>query len=300
MPVVCDVFDAEGVRAAVERRAARGRAARADRPAARARPAQDGGAGGRQRPHPHRGHAQPGRGGGRRGRATDGRAEHRVRVRADGRGPEAGGRPALGRRPVALVAQRRGAARAGGRGHADRGHRGPGAALRVVLRPRLGVRGRTATSTREVRRRRFPIVGHGSGVFSFIHVDDAADATVAAVERGAPGIYNVVDDEPAPMREWLPGLRRGDRCEAAAAGAALPGAAARRADTRRRWRPTCAVPRTSRRRPSSAGRHATRAGVRGSARRSGSRHGMKMPGRANGVFTPVPGSPSLPPSKTVI
>ena len=57
---------------------------------------------------------------------------------------------------------------------------------------------------REVRRRRFPIVGRGSGVFSFIHVDDAADATVAAVERGAPGIYNVVDDEPAPLREWLP------------------------------------------------------------------------------------------------
>jgi nucleoside-diphosphate-sugar epimerase len=57
---------------------------------------------------------------------------------------------------------------------------------------------------REVRRRRFPLVGRGSGVFSFIHVDDAADATLAAVGRGAPGIYNVVDDEPAPMREWLP------------------------------------------------------------------------------------------------
>jgi nucleoside-diphosphate-sugar epimerase len=57
---------------------------------------------------------------------------------------------------------------------------------------------------REVRRRRFPVVGKGSGVFSFIHVDDAADATVAAVERGAPGIYNVTDDEPAPLREWLP------------------------------------------------------------------------------------------------
>jgi 2-alkyl-3-oxoalkanoate reductase len=57
---------------------------------------------------------------------------------------------------------------------------------------------------REVGRRRFPVVGKGSGVFSFIHVDDAADATVAAVERGAPGIYNVVDDEPAPLRDWLP------------------------------------------------------------------------------------------------
>ena len=60
------------------------------------------------------------------------------------------------------------------------------------------------TSTEDVRRRRLPIVGKGSGVFSFIHVDDAADATVAAVERGVPGVYNVTDDEPAPMREWVP------------------------------------------------------------------------------------------------
>jgi nucleoside-diphosphate-sugar epimerase len=60
------------------------------------------------------------------------------------------------------------------------------------------------TSTDDVRRRRMPIVGKGSGVFSFIHVDDAADATVAAVERGAPGVYNITDDEPAPMREWVP------------------------------------------------------------------------------------------------
>ena len=60
------------------------------------------------------------------------------------------------------------------------------------------------TSTEDVRRRRLPIVGKGSGVFSFIHVDDAADATVAAVERGAPGVYNVTDDEPAPMSEWVP------------------------------------------------------------------------------------------------
>jgi nucleoside-diphosphate-sugar epimerase len=60
------------------------------------------------------------------------------------------------------------------------------------------------TSTDDVRRRRLPIVGKGSGVFSFVHVDDAADATVAAVERGAPGVYNVTDDEPAPMTEWVP------------------------------------------------------------------------------------------------
>jgi len=56
----------------------------------------------------------------------------------------------------------------------------------------------------QVRRRRFPIVGGGGGTFSFIHTDDAASATVAAVDRGAPGIYNVVDDEPATEREWLP------------------------------------------------------------------------------------------------
>jgi nucleoside-diphosphate-sugar epimerase len=55
-----------------------------------------------------------------------------------------------------------------------------------------------------VRRRRYPIVGDGGGVFSFVHVDDAAAATVAAVEGGAPGVYNIVDDDPAPMRDWLP------------------------------------------------------------------------------------------------
>ena len=59
-------------------------------------------------------------------------------------------------------------------------------------------------AAQDVRRRRFPIVGKGGGVWSWIHVDDAASATVAAIERGAPGIYNVVDDDPAPLREWLP------------------------------------------------------------------------------------------------
>jgi nucleoside-diphosphate-sugar epimerase len=56
----------------------------------------------------------------------------------------------------------------------------------------------------QVRGRRFPIVGSGDGIFSYIHIDDAAAATLAAVERGRPGIYNVVDDDPAPVREWLP------------------------------------------------------------------------------------------------
>jgi nucleoside-diphosphate-sugar epimerase len=57
-----------------------------------------------------------------------------------------------------------------------------------------------------VRARRMPIVGKGTGVWSFIHLDDAAAATVAAVERGEVGIYNIVDDEPAPVAGWLPHL----------------------------------------------------------------------------------------------
>ncbi|MDX6650421.1 MAG: hypothetical protein QOJ97_2372 [Solirubrobacteraceae bacterium] len=55
-----------------------------------------------------------------------------------------------------------------------------------------------------VAKRGFPIVGDGGGVFSFVHVDDAARAGVAAVEGDARGVFNVVDDEPAPLREWLP------------------------------------------------------------------------------------------------
>jgi 2-alkyl-3-oxoalkanoate reductase len=57
-----------------------------------------------------------------------------------------------------------------------------------------------------VRKRRFPIVGSGDGVSSFIHLDDAAAATVLALEHDGPAIYNIVDDEPAPVREWLPVL----------------------------------------------------------------------------------------------
>jgi nucleoside-diphosphate-sugar epimerase len=58
----------------------------------------------------------------------------------------------------------------------------------------------------QVRKRKLPVVGDGGGVWSFIHVEDAADATVAAIEHGAPGIYNVVDDEPAPVKVWLPAI----------------------------------------------------------------------------------------------
>ena len=57
-----------------------------------------------------------------------------------------------------------------------------------------------------VRKRKFPIVGAGGGVMSFIHLDDAAAATVLALEHDGPAIYNLVDDEPAPVREWLPVL----------------------------------------------------------------------------------------------
>jgi nucleoside-diphosphate-sugar epimerase len=57
-----------------------------------------------------------------------------------------------------------------------------------------------------VRNRRFPIVGDGGAIWSFVHVDDAAAATALALERGHPGVYNIVDDDPAPVREWLPEL----------------------------------------------------------------------------------------------
>jgi 2-alkyl-3-oxoalkanoate reductase len=57
-----------------------------------------------------------------------------------------------------------------------------------------------------VRKRQFPIIGKGGGVWSFIHLEDAAAAAVLALERDAAGVYNVVDDEPAPLREWLPVL----------------------------------------------------------------------------------------------
>ena len=66
-----------------------------------------------------------------------------------------------------------------------------------------------------IRERKFPVVGDGGGVWSFVHIADAAEATVAAVTRGRPGIYNIVDDEPAPVAEWLPAA-------ASAAGARPP------------------------------------------------------------------------------
>jgi nucleoside-diphosphate-sugar epimerase len=66
-----------------------------------------------------------------------------------------------------------------------------------------------------LRRRQVPVIGNGAGIWSFLHVQDAASAAVAALDRGAAGVYNIVDDEPAPVSEWLPVL-------AAAVGAKPP------------------------------------------------------------------------------
>jgi nucleoside-diphosphate-sugar epimerase len=65
-----------------------------------------------------------------------------------------------------------------------------------------------ATMAKLIRKRQFPLVGSGGGVWSFIHIEDAATATVAAIERGSRGVYQIVDDEPASVREWLPALAK--------------------------------------------------------------------------------------------
>ena len=75
--------------------------------------------------------------------------------------------------------------------------------------------GATDDQVELIRKRQFPLVGAGTGYTSWLHVDDAASATVLAVERQARGVFNIVDDEPAPVSEWLPHL-------AARAGAKRP------------------------------------------------------------------------------
>jgi len=77
------------------------------------------------------------------------------------------------------------------------GFYGPGTAISLAPDAQMAV---------PIRKRQFPIVGGGGGVWSHVYIDDAAAATVAAVNHGEPGVYNVVDDEPAPVREWLPVL----------------------------------------------------------------------------------------------
>ena len=59
-----------------------------------------------------------------------------------------------------------------------------------------------------IRARKLPLAGKGTGVWSFIHIEDAAAATVEAIEHGKRGVYNVVDDDPAPVSEWLPALAK--------------------------------------------------------------------------------------------
>jgi nucleoside-diphosphate-sugar epimerase len=75
--------------------------------------------------------------------------------------------------------------------------------------------GATDDQVELIRKRRLPLVGRGTGYFSWVHLDDAASATVLAVEQHATGVFNIVDDEPAPVSEWLPYL-------AACAGAKPP------------------------------------------------------------------------------
>jgi nucleoside-diphosphate-sugar epimerase len=65
---------------------------------------------------------------------------------------------------------------------------------------------REGSIAEDLARRRLPVIGRGGGVWSFIHVDDAAQATLAALEPDGAGVYNVVDDEPAPVAQWLPAL----------------------------------------------------------------------------------------------
>ena len=105
----------------------------------------------------------------------------------------------------------------------------------------------------DVKRRRLPVVGKGTGRWSFVHVEDAAAATVLAVERGITGILNVVDDEPVPMREWLPMYARSIDAPrplrvpvwpvrkfaplAAHWGTTMPGASNERARSELGWRP---------------------------------------------------------------
>jgi nucleoside-diphosphate-sugar epimerase len=64
--------------------------------------------------------------------------------------------------------------------------------------------GTNGSTYRQVLKRHYPLIGEGSGFYSFIQIDDAAAATVAALERAKPGIYNVADDDPVPARDWLP------------------------------------------------------------------------------------------------
>ena len=81
---------------------------------------------------------------------------------------------------------------------------------------------RRGSTAADIIAARVPLVEGATGMYSWLHVEDAASAAVAALQRGAPGIYNVVDDEPAPQPEWLPALARALRADPPAAAEALP------------------------------------------------------------------------------
>ena len=121
-----------------------------------------------------------------------------VQTEADPLDPDASGATQPGLEAI-LYLERTVTSIAWGEGLALRygGFYGPGTSISLAADAQMAA---------PIRKRRFPIVGDGGGVLSYIHVDDAAAATAVAVERGGPGVYNVVDDEPAPMREWLPAL----------------------------------------------------------------------------------------------
>jgi 2-alkyl-3-oxoalkanoate reductase len=141
---------------------------------------------------------------------------------------------------------------------------------------------------RQVRKRRYPMIGKGEGTFSLIHVDDAASTTVAALERARPGVYNVVDGEPATAAEWMPiyagalGARRPPRVPPSSRACSLatpssPGCSG------------CGAPPTKRSRGSSDGARDTRAGGGVSSRTQANR-GRALDGRpaclCGGVLAP--------------
>ena len=262
-PREADAFDRDRVKRRRRRGASRRGHPPADLAPARPRPAADGRAARRERPAPPRGHAQSRRRRGRGGSSPARRAVERLCVRS-GRKPDQGrGRPALSRRALSVAALGRGDRRAGGDGAGLAALEQSFCATGTCTGPAL--RTPSDGALRElVRRRRFPIVGSAGGIFSFVHVDDAAAATVLALERGA-GVLNVVDDEPAPVRTWLPVYAAGDRRSAAAPGAHVS-PPERSAGTRRlpRDRAAWRVERPRQARARVAAR-ATRAGARASA-----------------------------------
>ena len=245
--VVCDVFDADGRARGDRGCTARGRRARAAPtcpPNLDPRKMEEQAAGNdRMRSEGTRNLVAAAR---RRRRAARGGAEHRVRVRAGGAALKTEEDPLWDDAPVAVVAQHPGAARPRGHGHADRRHRRESCCATASSTGPGRRTPTTATSPARCAGGGLPIVGKGSGVFSFIHVDDAAAATVAAMEHGAPGIYNVVDDEPGAAarvgsrlcaRRWARSPRGACRCgwRGCWPGATWPA-----------WRPRWAAPPTRR------------------------------------------------------